>query len=152
MSKFGGTVLSVTHFENGNCAVLIKVTAMDGVAKEPLLVDIRREDAQKIKELEEKGLASRAQITFEARAVLEWQEGVDRMLPAKGDYPAQKIHSLLGYQSGSINVVRWTKAAEIKDETDETKANYSRRLTMATKLDEAVAAVTNTIKSLLGSK
>lgn len=152
MSKFGGTVLSVTHFENGNCAILVKVTAMDGTAKEPLLVDIRREDPELVKALEEAGLASRAQITFEARSLLEWQEGVDRMLPAKGDYPAQKIHSLLGYQSGSIQVVRWTKAATMVDETDEVKANYSRRLTVATKLDKAVDAVANAIKGLLGSK
>lgn len=152
MSKFGATVLSVTHFENGNCAILTKVTAVDGRAVEAMLVDIRREDPTLVKQLEEAGLATRAQITFEARSILEWQEGVDRMLPAKGDYPAQKIHSLLGYQSGSINVVRWTKTAEIKDETDEVKANYSRRLTMATKLDEAVAAVSNAIKGLLGTK
>jgi hypothetical protein len=150
MSKFGATVLSVSHFDNGACAILVKVTAVDGRAIEAMLVDIRREDAEVVKALEEKGLASRAQITFEGRSILEWQEGVDRMLPAKDKYPAQKIHSLLGYQPGSIEVVRWTKAATLVDETDEVKANYSRRLTVATKLDAAVSAVKSAVKNLLG--
>lgn len=148
--KIGATVLSITHFENGNCAILTKVTAVDGKAVEAMLVDIRREEPAFVSMMEEKGLAARSQITFEARSILEWQEGVDRKLPAKGDYPEQNIHSLLGYQPGSIEVVRWTKAAQLKEETDSVKANYSRRLLAATKLDQAVAAVSNAVKTLLG--
>jgi hypothetical protein len=155
-SKFGGTVLSVSHFppaqEGGKpvASILVKVTAMDGIAKEPVLVNLRRENPELVKALEEQGLATRAQITFEARAILEWQEGVDRMLPAKGEYPAQPIHNLVSYEPGSIQVVRWTKEAQLKNETDETRANYSRRLTVATKLDEAMNAMANAIKSLIG--
>jgi hypothetical protein len=148
-SKFGGIIIAVNHFANGGCAILTKVVTENGQVNEPTMVDIKREDAELIKALQANGgLETGAQITFEATRILEWQDGVDRLLPAKGQYPAQPIHNLYGYTPGSLSVTRWVKGKEMVAETDTNKIAYARRLSFATMMDSAIEAA----KSALGFK
>ena len=146
MAKFGGIVLSTNLFDkpgqSGNCAVLVKVLTKDGVVNEPILVDIKREDLEFVKNLQNNGLETSAQVTFEANKILEWEKGVDRTLPAKESngrsYPEQQVHSLYGYQKGSLSITRWVKEAKLVEETDATKIGYARRLSFATLMDKAI--------------
>lgn len=53
-----------------------------------------------------RGLTQGSLVAIEAESVCEHNPGQDRIIPAKGKYPAQAVHQLYNYTRGSLTVLK----------------------------------------------
>ena len=128
---FAGKVISCTKWESTNSgAILVRVSAVNGTAVKAMLVDLK-ESLENIEIYELDGLSKTAMITFTADGIAEHQPG-DRFLEARDNNPRTPIHRPLGYQKGSVTVLRGAKAMTFEVEQDPQQQVYNKTLTQAT--------------------
>lgn len=150
---FAGKVISCTKWEATNSgAVLVRVSAVNGQSIKPVLVDLK-DTLENIQSYETNGLSKSAMISFTADGIAEHQTG-DRFLEARDNNPRTPIHRPLGYQKGSLTVLRGAKAMTFEVETNPEQQMYNKTLAQAT-ADAAESAqresLVDIMKSLLKS-
>lgn len=126
-STFAGTVLS--HNQNTNRdkqvtpggSLLIDFKVKDG---EPLqsstLAQVRLSDQEAYDYMKNNGLDKGATVAVMAAGIHEWEDGRDRVLPAKGSLPERKIRRFMGLDLNTIMVTSGVKSFNTATSQDET--------------------------------
>jgi hypothetical protein len=113
MPKFTGFIISrkPSVINDTLRGLWINVTRMDG---QPL-IDIATGEVYKIavdvKDLgsnwdDVRGLNQGSLVEFTCETIAEHNLGRDKVIPAKGKYPASPVHQVVGYERASLKVLR----------------------------------------------